>query len=77
MRLRVQVLYTSRARSPHGPHDSVIGMRKDLVMDRFVHGLPHPFRVAKGDPRFQGVLIEIDRASGNALSIERVDRPVG
>ncbi len=60
-----------------GPHDSVIGMRKDLVMDRFVHGLPHPFRVAKGDPRFQGVLIEIDRASGNALSIERVDRPVG
>ncbi len=37
----------------------------------------HPFRVAKGDPRFQGVLIEIDRASGNALSIERVDRPVG
>jgi 2',3'-cyclic-nucleotide 2'-phosphodiesterase len=60
-----------------GPHDSVIGMRKDLIMDRFVHGLPHAFKVAKNDIRFQAVLIEADRASGAALSIERVSLEVG
>ena len=59
-----------------GPLDSVIGMRKDLVMDRFVHGLPHPFKVAKGDVHFQGVIIEVERGSGRAVRIERVDRPV-
>ncbi len=56
-----------------GPHDSVIGMRKDLVLDRFVNGLPHSFQPAKGDIRFQGVVIQIDRETGYALSIRRLD----
>jgi metallophosphoesterase (TIGR00282 family) len=59
-----------------GPHDSVIGMRKDLVMERFVRGLPHAFKVAKNDVRFQAALISIERASGKALGIERIDIPV-
>jgi 2',3'-cyclic-nucleotide 2'-phosphodiesterase len=56
-----------------GPHDSVIGMRKDLVLDRFVHGMPHAFRVAKQGVRFQGVIITADRATGRAKNIERID----
>ena len=56
-----------------GPHDSVIGMRKDLVLERFVNGMPHAFRVAKQGVRFQGVIITAERDSGKATQIERIN----
>ncbi len=59
-----------------GPHDSVIGMRKELVLDRFVNGMPHAFRIAKHGLRFQAVLIQADSATGKALTIERIDQSV-
>jgi metallophosphoesterase (TIGR00282 family) len=60
-----------------GPHDSVIGMRKDLVLDRFVNGMPHSFQPAKNDVRFQGAIIRVNRATGAALGIQRIDQPIG
>ena len=60
-----------------GPHDSVIGMRKDLVLERFVNGMPNSFQPAKGNARFQGVIIHADRSTGAALDIQRLDIPVG
>ncbi len=60
-----------------GPHDSVIGMRKDLVLDRFVNGMPHSFQPAKNDVRFQGAIIRASRATGSAIGIQRIDIPVG
>ena len=59
-----------------GPHDSIIGMRKDLVLERFVLGLPNSFKVAKHGVRFQAVVVTADRSNGRALSIERIDRPI-
>ena len=59
-----------------GPHDSVIGMRKDLVLERFVNGMPNSFQPAKGNARFQGVIIHADRADGTALDIQRLDIPL-
>ncbi len=59
-----------------GPHDSVIGMRKDLVLDRFVLGLPSAFKVAKQGIRFQAVVISVDRDTGRAVSIDRLDKPI-
>ena len=59
-----------------GPHDSVIGMRKDLVLDRFVNGMPHSFQTAKHNIRFQGALIRMDRETGTAQDIERIDIPL-
>lgn len=59
-----------------GPHDSIIGMRKDLVLDRFVNGMPHAFKIAKQDPRFQAVLIRVEPDTGRAVSIKRIDQPV-
>jgi calcineurin-like phosphoesterase len=56
-----------------GPHDSVIGMRKDGVLARFRTGLPQSFKPASDGPRMQGVLIDADVATGRALSIERID----
>lgn len=59
-----------------GPHDSVIGMRKELVLERFVTGLPQSFKPAKGGGRIQGVLVHADTATGKASSIERIDIPL-
>jgi len=59
-----------------GPHDSVIGIRKELALDKFVAGIPHPFKVAKHDVRLQGVVIRADIDTGRATSIERIDLPM-
>ena len=59
-----------------GPHDSIIGMRKDLVLERFVSGLPHSFKIAKQGVRLQAVLIEVDSTTGKASTLERIDLPM-
>jgi len=56
-----------------GPHDSCLGVEKEIILEKFRTGMPVRFRVAKGDVRLQGVIVEIDDR-GRAVSIERVDR---
>ena len=53
-----------------GPHNSVIGMDKKAVLQRFLDGLPARFEVAEGDIRMNTVLLELDPATGHAQSIE-------
>ena len=55
-----------------GPFDSVIGVQKEQVLQRFLTGLPGRFEAAKGDPRFCGVLIECNQETGKATSIQRL-----
>jgi len=55
-----------------GPYDSVIGVEKELVLQRFLTNLPGKFEAAKGDPRLCGALIECDAATGKAQSIDRI-----
>jgi hypothetical protein len=59
-----------------GPHDSVIGMRKDLVLSRFVTGLPESFKPATSGVLFQAALVTADTASGKASRIERISIPL-
>lgn len=55
-----------------GPYDSVIGVEKEQILQRFLTGLPARFEAAKGDPRLCGVVIECDPVSGHARSIQRL-----
>ena len=57
-----------------GPRDGVIGVDRTAVIKRFLTGVPHRFEVASGPVTFNSVLITIDRLSGKATSIQRVDR---
>ena len=52
-----------------GPRDSVIGVKKELVIERMLTQLPVRFEVASGDVWLEGVAIEIG-PEGRALSIE-------
>jgi metallophosphoesterase (TIGR00282 family) len=55
-----------------GPYDSIIGVEKELVLQRFLTGMPGKFEAAKGDPRMAATLIECDGATGKALSTQRM-----
>jgi metallophosphoesterase (TIGR00282 family) len=52
-----------------GPHDSVIGVRTELILRRFTTQMPVRFEPAEGGVRMEGVLIECD-ADGRATAIE-------
>lgn len=55
-----------------GSRDSVIGIRKELSVERFLTHLPVRFEVAKREPMLCGVMLTVDDASGQALAIERI-----
>jgi metallophosphoesterase (TIGR00282 family) len=55
-----------------GPWDSIIGVKKELVIERFLSARPVSFEPAKRDVWLQGVLVDIDDATGRARSIARV-----
>lgn len=59
-----------------GVKDSVIGMRKDIILKQFLSGVPLRLEVAKGEVEFCGVLIKIDTSSGKAKSILRIREEV-
>lgn len=55
-----------------GPLDSVIGIRKELSVERFLTQRPTGFEVAKGLVYLQGVVVDLDDDTGRARSITRV-----
>ena len=57
-----------------GPRDGCIGMSKDVVIQRFLTGVPNRFVVASGAVTFNSVLVTISASSGRATSIQRIDR---
>jgi len=56
-----------------GPYDSVLGRRKDRVVQSLVTSMPVNFEVATGDPRMCGVLATVNSHTGRATSIERIE----
>ena len=47
-----------------GPYDSVIGVEKELVLHRFLTGMPGKFEAAKGNPKMCAALITCDAGNG-------------
>ncbi|MCD4691245.1 TIGR00282 family metallophosphoesterase [bacterium] len=56
-----------------GPDHSVIGVRKELSIARFLTQLPQRFEVAGGSCIINAVLLVIDEETGAAKSIERIE----
>lgn len=55
-----------------GARDSVIGIRKELSIQRFLTQMPVRYEIAKKDPVLCGVVVSIDESTGKATGIERV-----
>jgi hypothetical protein len=54
-----------------GPRDSVIGVKRDQVLRRFLTQMPGRFEVADGPVVVQGVVVDVDPDSGKAVEIRR------
>jgi 2',3'-cyclic-nucleotide 2'-phosphodiesterase len=55
-----------------GPYDSIIGVEKDMVLHKFLTGMPGKFEAAKGNPKMCAALIACDPATGRATGIQRI-----
>ena len=55
-----------------GPFDSIIGMERDVVIHGFMSQLPRRFEVAEENVVLQGVIVDVDAASGRATDIRRL-----
>lgn len=54
---------------------SVIGMKPNAVIERFIKGIPQKYEVEeKEDLVFNGILVDIDELSGKTLRIERLQQ---
>lgn len=56
-----------------GSWDSILGRKKEDVLQRFLTNIPTCFNVAEQDVRAQGVEVEVDIETGKALKISRVE----
>jgi metallophosphoesterase (TIGR00282 family) len=55
-----------------GPYESIIGMRPEKVLERFLFNTPRPFEPAKRDVQLRGALVDADENTGHALAIHRL-----
>ena len=59
-----------------GPLASVIGIRRQIALERFLTQVPLKFDVATEEIELQGVILEVDEQTGKSRSIERVRVPL-
>lgn len=52
-----------------GPYDSIIGVERDIILRRFLTGLPVRMEAAKGKVELHSVIVEVDESTGRAVSI--------
>jgi 2',3'-cyclic-nucleotide 2'-phosphodiesterase len=57
-----------------GPWDSVIGVERDRIIQKFLTGMPTEFKVAQERPGLAGVVVDADEETGKARSIVRIAR---
>ncbi len=58
-----------------GPIDSVLGVKKDIILYKFLTQRPHLHEVAEGEVELDSVLITLDK-NGRATDIEQIIRRV-
>jgi metallophosphoesterase (TIGR00282 family) len=59
-----------------GPLDSVIGIRKQIALERLLTQIPWKFDVATEEIELQGVVIEVDSQTGRSDNIQRIKVPL-
>lgn len=56
-----------------GSFNSILGREKAAVIKRFLTNMPTKFNISEEDIRIQGVVVDIDEKTGQALSIKRIE----
>lgn len=58
-----------------GPYDSVLGMKKELAIKRFLTQTPHKYETAVNEVRFCGVIAEVETETGKCVRFEQLIFP--
>ena len=58
-----------------GPYDSVIGMKVQAALNRFLYQTPQKYEAAKNDVHLCAVFLKIDSETGKTKLIERINFP--
>jgi metallophosphoesterase (TIGR00282 family) len=54
-----------------GPYHSVIGVQTDIIIQRFLTGLPVRMEAARAGPELHAVIVDVDEATGKARAVRR------
>ena len=54
-----------------GPYASVIGIQTDIIIQRFLTGLPVRMEAARHAPELHAVIVDVDESTGKARAIRR------
>lgn len=55
-----------------GARESILGMNKNIIIDRFVSGIPQKFELANGKGQFCGCIFTVSENNGKCTDIERI-----
>jgi len=55
-----------------GPYESVIGIEKEQIIQRFLTNMPMRFETAKGEGVFSALIAEIDEETGKSNAVQRL-----
>ncbi len=58
-----------------GPYDSVLGMKKELALKRFLTQTPHKYETAANEVRLCGVMAEVETETGKCVRFEQLIFP--
>ncbi len=59
-----------------GPHESVIGMKKETILERFLTGLPNRFEASNKGPVLEGAVLTLDESQNRAVEIKRIQQVI-
>ena len=55
-----------------GPWESILGVKKDIIVNKFISGLPARFDVAEGEAVYSALIAEIDDSSNKTVGVKRI-----
>ena len=58
-----------------GPSASVIGVREEVALERFLTQIPWKYDIAAGEVELQGAVVEVDPETGRSIEIRRIRIP--
>jgi calcineurin-like phosphoesterase len=56
-----------------GPRDSVLGVKKEIIINRLKSNDMSKFELANGECMLNGCIFDIDDATGKTVAIERIN----
>jgi len=58
-----------------GPYESVIGMKSQAAINRFIYQTPQKYETAENDVHLSALFLKIDTETGKTIEIERITFP--